>query len=82
MQPTKKDWEEWVKNMLAKNPELTKKDIEAIFIWDGEATKSAMWGGTDPLYIKSKKRGQVCVPKTLEEVTCIIEDLDFPKEGE
>ena len=22
MQPTKKDWEEWVKNMLAKNPEF------------------------------------------------------------
>ena len=70
MKLTNKDWKEWAENMLAKNPELTEKDIEAIFIWDGEATKSAMWGGTDPL----------CVPRTLEEATCIIEDLDFPKE--
>ena len=71
MEPTKKDWEEWVKNMLAKNPELTKKDIEAIFGIE-KPTKSAMWGGTDPL----------CVPRTLEEAICTIEDLDFPKEGE
>ena len=71
MQPTKKDWEEWVKNMLAKNPELT-ITLRKLKSEYGEATKSAMWGGTDPL----------CVPKTLEEVTCIIEDLDFPKEGE
>tara|TARA_R110000824_G_scaffold4167_3_gene19721 strand:+ start:136 stop:330 length:195 start_codon:yes stop_codon:yes gene_type:complete len=41
MKLTNKDWKEWAENMLAKNPELTEKDIEAIFGIE-KPTKSAM----------------------------------------